>query len=74
MKKDESIILNDQSEAALIGSILMEEDIPHYIRSYADAAYDGIHQIQMGWGRVETPLEYRDRVLDILKGLRESEV
>ena len=72
MKKDESITLNNQSEAALLEAILLEEGIPHYIRTFADAAYDGIHQMQLGWGRVEAPDEYSGRITELLQEIREA--
>jgi hypothetical protein len=72
MKNEDFLTLDNQSEAALLESVLREEGIPHFIRTFADAAYDGIHQIQLGWGRVETPKEYKDRITQLLNELREG--
>lgn len=72
MKHEDFLPLNNQSEAAFLESVLREEGIPHFIRTFADAAYDGLHQIQLGWGRVETPKEYRARIRQLLTELREG--
>ena len=72
MKRKEDIIeLANGVEANLLSALLKEEEIPHYIRSYGDLAYNGIFQLQKGWGTVESPREYRSRILEILEGLRE---
>ncbi len=63
------VLLNNQIEAQLLGSILKEENIPHVIRSYEDLAYDGIYQIQQGWGHVETPPQYLEQVREIYHDL-----
>ncbi|MBW2644080.1 MAG: hypothetical protein JRC89_12125, partial [Deltaproteobacteria bacterium] len=43
-------VLDNIIEAQLIKSILNEQNIPHLIRSFHDTAYDGLFQVQMGWG------------------------
>jgi len=71
-KKRDTIELANGVEANILESLLKEEEIPHFIRSYGDPAYNGIFQLQKGWGAVEAPGEYRERVKEILKGLREG--
>jgi len=58
------ISLNNEFEAKLLDEILNERGIPHIIRSYHDSAYDGLWQMQSGWGHLEAPEEYREEILD----------
>jgi hypothetical protein len=67
--KDE-IILNNEVEARLLSSLLEEEEIPHFLRSYHDSAYDGIFQAQLGWGRIEADERHRERIRELLSDLR----
>ena len=66
------IELQNDVEAGLMDSILIERDIPHYIRSYHDSAYDGIFQLQMGWGHVEAPERWREEIETIYTDIKES--
>jgi hypothetical protein len=43
-------VLDNQFEAQVLADILAERRIPHSMRSYYDAAYDGLFQMQKGWG------------------------
>lgn len=52
--------------------ILLEDGIPHYIRSYHDRVYDGIWQFQHGWGQIETPERYSGGVRALLNLLRSN--
>ena len=73
MSEDEKIAtLENLVEAQLLGSLLEEKGIPHIIQSFHDAAYDGMFQMQMGWGCVRAPLTHRAEILDILSQLRQS--
>jgi hypothetical protein len=63
-------VLNHEIEAGLVRSILEERDIPHYMGSYHDTAYDGLFQTQKGWGYVRAPEAYREEILEILTDLR----
>ena len=65
-------ILEDEFEAQLLESILIERNIPHLLRSYHDTAFDGLFQTQKGWGYISTPQEYLDEVKEILSDLRRS--
>jgi len=56
------IALNNEMEAKLVENLLTERNIPHRIRSYHDSAYDGLFQMQKGWGIVEAPEEYEDEI------------
>ncbi len=50
-------------------SILTEREIPHRLKSYHDTAYDGIFQVQKGWGIVEAPESYRNEIIAIQQEL-----
>lgn len=65
-------VLNNEIEARLLSSLLEEEQIPHYLRSYHDSAYDGIFQAQLGWGHVEADPRHHERILELLEDLREQ--
>ena len=66
--------LKNQVEASLLHSLMEENDIPHNIKTYRDPAYDGIWQVQYGWGFVEAPLEYKAKILELYEGIKnESE-
>jgi hypothetical protein len=63
------LVLKNEIEANIIGTILKEKNIPHIIMSYYDSAYDGIFQMQKGWGHIEAPREYRSRILKIYQDI-----
>jgi hypothetical protein len=58
------LVLKNEIEAMLLDEILTEKEIPHLIRSYHDSAYDGLWQLQSGWGHVEAPVEFTDEILE----------
>jgi hypothetical protein len=53
-------VIKDQGEASFLDMILDERNIPHLIRSYHDSAYDGLFQMQKGWGVLYAAEEHRD--------------
>jgi hypothetical protein len=63
-------VLENIIEAQVIESILTEQNIPHRIRSYHDTAYDGLFQVQKGWGQLCAPQTYKQEILDILNDIR----
>ena len=63
------VVLENEIEAGLMDSILTERGIPHRMKSYHDTAYDGIFQVQKGWGHVEAPESYRDEIIAIRQEL-----
>jgi len=66
MSKTERILVFDNEiEAGLLSEILNTKQIPHMIRSFHDSAYDGLFQVQAGWGILEAPEEYRDEILKL---------
>jgi hypothetical protein len=63
-------VLDNEIEARLLESILIERGTPHMMTSYYDTAYDGLFQTQKGWGHLSAPEEYRDEIMEILNDLR----
>ena len=59
-------------EAQLMESILKEKGIPHRIRSFHDTAYDGLFQLQKGWGDIYAPKELKEEILDIMADVRSA--
>lgn len=67
------LILNNEIEAALIDGLLNERNIPHMVRSFHDSVYDGLWQMQAGWGQLLAPEEYREEIIKIYEGMSDSE-
>lgn len=61
--------LENEIQAQLLDAILTEQEIPHVIRSFHDAALDGVFQSTMGWGHVEAPARCRSAILAILRDM-----
>jgi hypothetical protein len=51
--------IKDEIEANYLSAQLQEREIPHLIRSFHDSAYDGIFQMQKGWGALYAPESFR---------------
>lgn len=68
-KYEKIVVLENNIQAQLITDVLRERNIPHMIRSYHDAAYDGLFQNVKGWGHIEAPAKYRGEILDIYNEL-----
>ncbi len=74
MSDTEKILtLDNQIQAKLLEEILTEKKIPFIIRSYHDSAYDGLWQMQSGWGHLEAPAKYKDEILKIFESISNSE-
>lgn len=67
------LVLDNQIEAKLMEEILTDKDIPFIIRSYHDSAYDGLWQMQSGWGHIEAPPKYKEEILEVYKIVTKSE-
>lgn len=63
-------VVENEVEAELLDSILAERSIAHVLRSYRDSAYDGIYQLQRGWGAVYAPSEFEAEILEIISDIR----
>ena len=68
----ERLSLHNEAEASLLHGILEEDGVPHIIRSFHDRAYDGLWQMQEGWGYVETSVRFAGGVRALLEVLRKN--
>lgn len=59
------LVFENEIEARLLEEILTEKQIPHMIRSYHDSVYDGLFQVQSGWGHLEAPSSFKEEILKI---------
>jgi hypothetical protein len=66
-------ILENEIEAQLLDSILKERGIPHRIQSYHDTAYNGLYQLQKGWGHIRAPLSWSEEIRGILSEIRATQ-
>ena len=66
------MILENAIEAQVVGSILNQYQIPHRVRSFYDTAYDGLFQVQKGWGELMAPEPYKQEILDIVKDIQST--
>ena len=75
MARGEKILtIDSEVEARLLASALEERNIPHYIKSYHDSAYDGLFQTQMGWGHVEGPDDRRAEIEQVYRDITGREI
>jgi hypothetical protein len=74
MDEDELILLRNAAEAGLLGSLLREEGIPHFMKAYSGPAFEGLWTYKDSWGHVDAPQEYRQHIRDLLQDIRESTV
>ena len=73
MDKVERIaVLRNEVEAQLLAGELAELDIPHLMKSYYDGAFDGVYQFSKGWGHIEAPSKFKEKILKILTGIRQG--
>ena len=66
-------VLENGIEAQLIGSILDQRQIPYRLQSYHDTAYNGLYQLQNGWGKLYAPEACRREILQVLEDVRSQE-
>jgi hypothetical protein len=66
-------ILENAIEAQLVSSLLDQYRIPHRIRSYHDTAYDGLFQMQKGWGELTAPVGCKQEILEVLNDIRSNQ-
>jgi len=66
--------LENLIEAQVLEDVLKERNIPFRIRSFHDTAYDGLFQLQKGWGEIYSPPEYKGEIIGIIEGIRTDTV
>jgi len=64
--------LENVIEAQVLEEVLDERKIPFRIRSFHDTAYDGLFQLQKGWGEIYAPPEHEGEIIGIVEGIRED--
>jgi hypothetical protein len=74
MGENDIILVQDETEANLLETILKEEDIPFFLKEYKDPPFQGIHTYMDSWGHVDAPKEYRQRIKSILEGMRKGRI
>lgn len=68
------VILNNEVEAKLMEEILKEKQIPHILQSYHSIIYDGIFQLNKGWGHVESEEIYKEVILSIYEDIKNARI
>ncbi len=71
-KRDDIIELANRFEAERFEAIMEQEGIPCSIISRHSTVYDGIFQLQEGWGFAEISPEYREKAEELLNEYRNS--
>jgi len=66
------VVLDSEVESQLVCSILDDRNISYFAKSYHDTAYDGLFQVQKGWGEICAPAEYHEEILEIITDLRQT--
>jgi len=71
---DKILDLDNDVQAQLFDAILSDEGIPHLVVSYRDPAYSSIFQAVRGWGHLEAPAIYREKIEQIFDDLKHAEM
>jgi hypothetical protein len=71
-KRPNAVPIDKEMEANFLEMVLKDRDIPYVFVSYHDTAYDGIFQLQHGWGHVEVPMEYVEEVQQLYEEVKHS--
>ncbi|MCX7029639.1 MAG: hypothetical protein NTU62_05910 [Spirochaetes bacterium] len=66
------VTLRNEVEASIMKAELERRGIPHVIRSFHDSAYDGLYQMQKGWGVIEADEEHRREIEEVYEDLRQQ--
>jgi fructose-bisphosphate aldolase, class II len=69
----EVAILENAIEAQFISSILDQRQIPYRLRSYHDTAYNGLFQLQNGWGKLYAPQSHQQEILQLIEDVRSND-
>lgn len=67
-------VLDNEFEASLVEQIMNDQGIPYVIRSYHDDVYGNLFQVTRGWGAIQAPLDFKDRIAAIVQDVRASQV
>ena len=69
----EIAVLENTIEAQLIGSILDQRQIAYRLQSFYDTAYNGLYQLQKGWGKLYAPDACRQEILQVIEAVRSQD-
>ncbi len=69
-KLERIVTLDTEVQAGLVDAVLSDRKIPHIMQTYHDSAYDGLFQLQKGWGIVLAPPEFRVEILALMEEIR----
>ena len=67
------LTFENEVEARILQSLLEERGIPHVVSSYHDTAYDGLYQLQKGWGFLRAPRESAEEIRSLYENLGQAE-
>jgi hypothetical protein len=59
------LTLQNEVEAGIMKAELEQRGIPHMLRTFHDSAYDGLYQMQQGWGVIEAAEENRREIEEV---------
>ena len=62
--------IENEVEARAIEQLLKDNNIPFILRSLSDTAYNGIYQVQKGWGYIEAPEDYKNEIIEIYENFK----
>jgi len=65
---------NDDAEALAIEALLKDHGIPNQVISFRDTAYDGLFQMQRGWGVIRVPDDHLARATELVSQWRNAPV
>ena len=63
------VVLENEVQAEVVEGALTNQGIPHRFRCYHDSALDGVLQGTYGWGHIEAPVEFKERILEIVRNI-----
>lgn len=64
--------IKNEVEARAIEQLLKDNNIPFHLRSLSDTAYNGIYQLQKGWGYIEAPEDYKNEIIEIYENFKKK--
>jgi hypothetical protein len=73
MEPYENILtLDNELEASLMEEVLTDRKIPFGIVPTTDSALGGIMDLEIGWGRLEAPAEFKKEILAIYREVKKN--
>jgi hypothetical protein len=66
MENFEKILtINNEFEASILEEVLIDRKIPYGIVTESDSSFGPIESMEIGWGYVEAPPEFKDEIISI---------